>query len=98
MATEAGYETTDEALDVIEEYFEDKALTKDDPDQSIGFNAVVKKKVPMAERTGNFANARLVRNFLETAVMNQADRLYAKQPLSDEELKVLEYEDVKGIA
>lgn len=98
MACEAGYETTDEALDLIEEYFEDKALTKDDPENTIGFNAVVKKKQPMAEGTGNFANARLVRNFLETAVMNQADRLYDKQPLSDEALRTLEYEDVKDIA
>ena len=47
----------------------------------------------------NFANARLVRNFLETSIMNQADRLYAKDrgSLSDEELCRIELEDVESI-
>lgn len=40
----------------------------------------------------------MVRNFLETAVMNQADRLYNEQPLTNEELCTIEYEDVQSIA
>lgn len=47
----------------------------------------------------NFANARLVRNYLETSIMNQADRLYAgdRDSLSDEELCTIEIEDVESI-
>lgn len=50
------------------------------------------------ERQDNFANARLVRNYLETSIMNQADRLYGKDNLSDTELCLIEYEDVHNIA
>lgn len=98
MLSEAGYETTEEALEYAEEFFEEKALSKNSDDTTIGFNASVHKRMPVVEGSGNFANARMVRNFLETAVMNQADRLYYEQPLTDDELCMLEYEDVKGIA
>ena len=98
MLSEAGYETTDEALEYAEEFFEEKALSKNCDEQSIGFNASVHKRIPVVEGSGNFANARMVRNFLETAVMNQADRLYFEQSLTDDELCMLEYDDVKGIA
>lgn len=46
-------------------------------------------------RTENFANAREVRNFFESAVVSQADRLYGRENLSDEELCRLEAEDFK---
>ena len=46
-------------------------------------------------RTEDFANAREVRNFFESAVVSQADRLFGKDDLSDEELCRLESEDFK---
>lgn len=95
MAREAGYETTEEALEYAEEFFEKKALNKGEQ-ATIGFNAALQKKMPVVEGA-NFSNARMVRYFLETAVMNQADRLYDEQPLTDEELCTIEYEDVKSI-
>lgn len=98
MAGEAGYETTEEALDFIEDYFEEKSLYKNDDGNTIGFNATIQKRLPVVEGSGNFANARLVRNFLETAVMNQADRLYGNKTLSDDELETIRHEDVKDIA
>ncbi len=48
-------------------------------------------------RSKNFANAREIRNFFETAMMNQADRLFGKENLSNEELSTLELADVEGI-
>lgn len=96
MAREAGYETTEEALDYAEEFFEEKALNKGEQ-ATIGFNASLQKKIPIVEGS-NSSNARMVRNFLETAVMNQADRLYDKLPITDEELCTIEYEDLKSIA
>lgn len=96
MAREAGYETTEDALEYAEEFFEEKALNKGEQ-ATIGFNASLQKKHPVVEGT-NFSNARMVRNFLETAVMNQADRLCNKQPLTNEELCTIKYEDVQSIA
>ena len=50
------------------------------------------------DRTENFANARLVRNYIETSVMNQADRLYGhKDSLTDDELCRIKLEDVENI-
>ena len=46
-------------------------------------------------RTEDFANAREVRNFFESVVVSQADRLYGKENLTDEELCRLEVEDFK---
>lgn len=49
-----------------------------------------------AERPENFANARDVRNLVDTALMNQADRLAAmKGDISDEELTALLAEDIE---
>lgn len=92
----AGYETTEDALEYAEEFFEEKALNKGEQ-TTIGFNASLQKKQPI-EKGANFSNARMVRNFLEIAVMNQTDRLYDEQPLTDEELCTIEYDDVKSIA
>lgn len=44
---------------------------------------------------GDFANAREVRNFFESAVVSQADRLYGQTGLSDEDLCRLEESDFK---
>lgn len=47
------------------------------------------------ERRGNnFANAREVRNFFEHAVVRQADRLYGKADLTDEQICTFELSDV----
>ena len=49
-------------------------------------------------RSDNFANARMVRNYLESAIMNQADRIYGMgENVSDQQLCRVEYEDVVGI-
>ena len=48
-------------------------------------------------RSKNFANAREIRNFFETAMMNQADRLFNIKDPTNEQLSTLELEDVEGI-
>lgn len=48
-------------------------------------------------RGKNFANAREVRNFFEKAMMNQADRLFAVNNPTNEELCTLVLSDVQGI-
>ena len=98
MLQEAEYESSDDALEAAEEFFENKVLGKDDNGLNLGFNANPIKKKPLFAGKESFANARLVRNYLETAIMNQADRLYGTSPLPDGMLRTLEYEDVAGIA
>ena len=99
MLREAGYEMSEEGMEVAEEYFEEKVASKDSGGVTMGFNVKVQKKALVVEGDGHFANARLVRNYLETAIMNQADRIYSKgEKISDEELCLLEYEDVENIA
>ena len=46
---------------------------------------------------GNFANAREVRNFFETAVIKQADRLFSIENPTNEELSTLILSDVKNM-
>ncbi|WP_029232536.1 AAA family ATPase [Butyrivibrio sp. VCB2006] len=48
-------------------------------------------------RSKNFANAREIRNFFETAMMNQADRLFEIKDPTNEQLSTLELADVEGI-
>lgn len=45
----------------------------------------------------NFANARAVRNFFEMAMVNQANRLAMDTDITNEELELLTYVDVKDI-
>jgi SpoVK/Ycf46/Vps4 family AAA+-type ATPase len=45
----------------------------------------------------NFANGRDVRNYLEKAILNQANRLAELSEISDDALTTLEIEDVEGI-
>ncbi|MBR2560585.1 MAG: hypothetical protein IKE31_00385, partial [Eubacterium sp.] len=97
MMCEAEYESTEDALEIAEEFFADKVLNKEENRLNLGFNANPIKKKPLFKDNEDFANARLVRNYLETAIMNQADRLCSMSPVSDEMLRTLEYEDVVGI-
>lgn len=48
-----------------------------------------------ANKGENFANAREVRNMLETAFMHQADRLFGRTDISDDELMTLEEGDFR---
>lgn len=48
-------------------------------------------------RSENFANAREVRNFLEKAITNQADRIFEISNPTNEQLSTLELEDLNGI-
>lgn len=98
MTSEYGYETTEDALEYVEDYFEEKALFKCDDRDHSSFGMPIKKKNVMMEVSESFANARLVRNLIETAIMNQADRLYGNEPLSDDELNCIECEDVSLIS
>lgn len=100
MMKEAGYRASQDTLEDVKAFFYNKAENKkEDTAVSIGFGSSPFKKAPSLGNSTGFANARLVRNFLETAIMNQADRLYAKGgELSDEELLTLEEEDVECIA
>lgn len=50
-----------------------------------------------AKRTENFANAREVRNFFESAILNQADRLFGIKNPSNEQLCTLIIDDVKSM-
>ncbi len=65
-------------------------------EEAIGHCADVFEK-KYQNRSKNFANAREIRNFFETAMMNQADRLFGKENLTNEELSTLELADVEGI-
>jgi SpoVK/Ycf46/Vps4 family AAA+-type ATPase len=95
MSSEAGYGCTEDAEAFIKDFFENKVMSKG-AHTAIGFNSSVQKKRVLQENE-NFANARLVRNFLETAIMNQADRLYLEGEFSNEQLCKIEYEDVVDI-
>ena len=44
-------------------------------------------------KSGNFANARAVRNFFEEVITAQANRLAPQSEITDEELNTLTYED-----
>ena len=48
-------------------------------------------------RDKDFANARTVRNFFETAVVNQANRLSHDSNITDKELTELTLADVENI-
>lgn len=47
------------------------------------------------DRPDNFANGREVRNYFEKVVTNQANRLYGKENITDEELTEIMKEDLK---
>ena len=69
---------------------EDSSLTLDAPgDKYINdyFKRIYENRSP------NFANGRAVRNLFEEVITNQANRLAAKDNITDEELNTLTYED-----
>ena len=47
------------------------------------------------DRPDNFANGREVRNYFEKVVTNQANRLYGKENITNEELAQITREDLK---
>ena len=47
------------------------------------------------DRPDNFANGREVRNYFEKVVTNQANRLYGKENITNEELAQITKEDLK---
>ncbi|MBQ9304306.1 AAA family ATPase [Butyrivibrio sp.] len=98
MLDEAGYEATEEALEAAQEYFDEVAQKSKVEDSSFGFGTTLKKKGGKFGKKAAFSNARLVRNYIETAVLNQADRLYAEDSYEEEVLSVLTAEDIGGIA
>lgn len=51
-----------------------------------------------AGRDDIFANTHLVRDYLETSIMNQTDRLFGRVNLTDTELCMIEIENVHNIA
>ena len=63
-------------------------------DDALAFAADVFKR-KYDQRDENFANAREVRNFFEAGVVSQADRLYGKLILTDEELRTLTADDFR---
>lgn len=98
MLEDSGFKATEETLEFVEEWLEEKEVNNHDT-QMPPYGLKYKAKSTMLENKENFANARIVRNFLETSIMNQADRLYDnRDELSDEELTTIEIGDVKDIA
>lgn len=63
-------------------------------DDAIAFATDVFKR-KYAQRDENFANAREVRNFFEAGVVSQADRLYGKLNMTDEEIQTLTADDFR---
>lgn len=99
MLADAGLKATDETMEFVEEWLEEKSAGTSSDDSPTTFGMKIKRKVSFGESRGNFANARIVRNFLESSIMNQADRLFGKDrdKLTDEELLTIELHDVEGI-
>ena len=54
-------------------------------------------KTKFKNRGKNFANAREVRNFFETAMLRQADRLFNVNNPSNEDLMNITVEDIQSI-
>ncbi len=76
LCIKSGYRATDDCLDYIKEYFENR----------------------YEQRDSNFANGREVRNFFETVMVNQANRLASDTDLTNEELEEFTIDDVMDIS
>lgn len=50
----------------------------------------------LSEKNEGFANARTMRNMLEFAIMQQASRIVSLENISDEDLKIIKYDDLDG--
>lgn len=82
----------EELLEILQYMVKKQSFTISEAALDLAYEVLEKK---YETRTENFANAREVRNFFESAVVSQADRLYGKENLTDEELCRLEVEDFK---
>ena len=76
-----------ELLDILQYMVKKHSFTISEEELDYAYELLEKK---YAERDDDFANAREVRNMFEAAVVSQADRLFGKEGLSDEELCRLE--------
>lgn len=84
--------TPEELLDILQYMVKKNGFTISEPALDYAYEVLEKK---YNTRGGDFANAREVRNFFESAVVSQADRLYGQTGLSDEDLCRLEESDFK---
>ena len=84
--------TPEELLDILQYMVKKNGFTISDSALDYAYEVLEKKYNTRGE---DFANAREVRNFFESAVVSQADRLYGQTGLSDEDLCRLEESDFK---
>lgn len=84
--------TPEELLDILQYMVKKNGFTISEPALDFAYEVLEKK---YNTRTEDFANAREVRNFFESAIVSQADRLYGKEHITDEELCRLEVDDFK---
>ncbi len=84
--------TPEELLDILQYMVKKNGFTISEPALDFAYEVLEKK---YNTRTEDFANAREVRNFFESAIVSQADRLYGKENITDEELCRLEVDDFK---
>ena len=84
--------TPEELLDILQYMVKKNGFTISEPALDFAYEVLEKK---YNTRTEDFANAREVRNFFESAIVNQADRLYGKENITDEKLCRLEVDDFK---
>ena len=84
--------TPEELLDILQYMVKKNGFTISEAALDYAYEVLEKK---YNTRSEDFANAREVRNFFESAVVSQADRLYGKGNISDEELCRLETDDFR---
>ena len=84
--------TPEELIEILK-YMADKNKCTISEDGLAYAYSLLKKKYE--NRTENFANAREVRNMFEAAFLNQADRLFGKIDLSDDDIRTLTAEDFR---
>ena len=84
--------TPEELLDILQYMVKKNGFIISEPALDFAYEVLEKK---YNTRTEDFANAREVRNFFESAIVSQADRLYGKENITDEELCRLEVDDFK---
>ena len=82
----------DELLDILQHMIKKQAFTISEEALDYAYDLLEKK---YNDRDSDFANAREVRNMFEAAVVSQADRLFGKENLTDEELCRLEAADFR---
>lgn len=83
--------TSEELLDIFKSMCK-KAGYNCEPEALEYVRTVLDKRCQ--EKDSNFSNARMVRNYFENAIVNQANRLFGKSKPTDEELITLIKDDV----